>query len=249
MALTKVSIDMFAAGAASKTVSTSSSSDDGKIIQLNTSGEIPEALIPEMAPLRLDSLSADPANPAEGSSVLWISDGTGSGDDGDVMIKVSAGLTAASYTNAVDYSGFTINDSFRIRVIGGTDYVVLTEGVDATGSASTTSTTIAIGCSSGPSAGTVAETLVDAINGHFGSGGAYNHAFASANEGVNNGVPQITATLSGSTQITLTSDIAGTAGNAIQVANIVGDAATNGSLSGGVDTSTKTATLVDWSAV
>ena len=249
MALTKVATNMFAAGAASKTITSSTTGDDGKLIQLNASGEIPEALIPEMSPLRVDSLSADPDNPAEGSSVLWISDGTGSGDDGDVMIKISAGLVAATYTNAADMNGFTINDSFKITVIGGAEYTILTEGVDATGSASTTSTTIAMGCSSGPSAGTVAETLVDAINGFFGSGGTYNHAFASANSGVNTGVPQVTATLSGSTQITLSSDIAGTAGNAITVANVVGNAATNGSLSGGVDTSTKTATIVDWSAV
>ena len=248
MAITKVTTGMFAAGAVSKTASISSSSDDGKIVQLNSSGELPEAIIPEMSPLRLDSLSADPSNPAEGSAVLWVSDGTGSGDDGDVLIKVSAGLTAAVYTNAVNYSGFTINDSFTITV-GGVAYTVLTEGVDATGSASTTSTTIAMGCSSGPSAGTVAETIVDAINGKFGSGGAYNHAFASANTGVNTGGPGVTASLSGSTQVTLTADTPGAAGNSIAVANVVGNAATNGSLSGGADTSTKTATIVDWSGV
>ena len=238
MTTTKVTTGMFAAGAVSKTASTSSASNESQIVQLNASGELPEAIIPELSPLRLDSLSADPANPAEGSAVLWVSDGTATGSDGDVMIKISAGLTAASYTNAVNYSGFTINDSFT-----------MTEGVDATGSASTTSTTIAIGCSSGPSAGTVAETVVDAINGHYGSGGAYNHAFASANTGVNLGVPLVTATLSGSTQITLTFDTAGAIGNTTTVANVVGNAATNGSFSGGVDTSTKTATIVDWSAV
>lgn len=248
MTTTKVTTGMFAAGAVSKTASTSSASNESQIVQLNSSGELPEAIIPELSPLRLDSLSADPANPAEGSAVLWVSDGTATGSDGDVMIKISAGLTAASYTNAVNYSGFTINDSFTITVAG-TAYTVLTEGVDATGSASTTSTTIAIGCSSGPSAGTVAETVVDAINGHYGSGGAYNHAFASANTGVNLGVPLVTAALSGSTQITLTFDTAGAIGNTTTVANVVGNAATNGSFSGGVDTSTKTATIVDWSAV
>jgi len=248
MTTTKVTSGMFASGVASKSTLSSSPADDGKFLQLNTSGEIPEALIPEMSPLRLDSLSADPSNPVEGSAVLWISDGTGSGDDGDVMVKVSAGINAASYTNAVDYNGFTINDSFTITILG-TAFTILTEGVDATGSASTTSTTIAMGCSSGPSAGTVAETMVDAINGHFGSGGTYNHAFASANTGVNTGVPLVTATLSGSTQITLTSETLGAIGNSITVANVVGNAATNGSLTGGADTSTKTATLVDWSAV
>ena len=248
MAITKVTTGMFAAGSVDTTVLASNASDENKIVRLNSSGELPEAIVPQMSPLRLDALSVDPSDPAEGSAVIWISDGTGSGDDGDVMVKSSAGLASASYTNAVDYSGFTINDSFTIT-IGGSPYTVLTEGVDATGSASTTSTTIAIGCSSGPSAGTLAETVVDAINGHFGSGGTYNHAFASANTGVNNGVPAVTAALSGSTQITLTSDTVGAIGNTITVANVVGNAATNGSFSGGADTSTKTATLVDWSAV
>lgn len=245
---TKIDIKMMATSAlSSKTVGVATSADEGKLIQLNSSGEIPEALVPEMSPLRLDALSADPADPADGSSVLWMSDGTGSGDDGDLYLKSTAGTTTAVYTNAVDYNGFTINDSFTITVAG-TAYTVLTEGVDATGSASTTSTTIAMGCSSGPSAGTVAETMVDAINGHFGSGGTYNHAFASANTGVNTGVPLVTATLSGSTQITITSDTAGAVGNTIAVANVVGNAATNGSLSGGADASTKTIKIADWSA-
>ena len=248
MTITKVNTGMFAAGAVDISALASSPSDKDKIVRLNSAGQVPEAVIPEMSPLRLDALSVDPVNPAEGSAVIWISDGTGSGDDGDVMVKSSAGLATASYTNAVNYSGFTINDSYTIT-ISGTAYTVLTEGVDATGSVSTTATTIAIGCSSGPSAGTVAETLVDAINGFFGSGGAYNHAFASANTGVNTGVPGVTASLSGSTQITLTADVAGLPGNSIAVANVVGNAATDGNFTGGGATSTKTATLVDWSAV
>ena len=248
MAITKVTTGMFAAGSVDTAVLVSTSADENKIVRLNSSGELPEPIVPQMSPLRLDVLKVDPVDPAEGSAVIWVSDGTGSGDDGDGMVKSSAGLTAASYPNAGEYNGFTINDSYTIT-IGSTAYTILTEGVDATGSASTTATTIAIGCSSGPSGGTVAETIVDAINGKFGSGGAYNHAFASANSGVNTGVPGVTAVLSGSTQITLHADTAGAAGNSVAVANVVGNAATNGSLSGGVDTVTKTATLVDWSAV
>lgn len=245
---TKIDIKMMAASAlASKTTALSGSADEGKLIQLNSSGEIPEALVPEMSPLRLDALSEDPEDPANGSAVLWISDGTETGDDGDLYAKITAGLAYASYTNAVNYSGFTINDSFTITVAGAA-YTVLTEGVDATGSASTTATTIAIGCSSGPSAGTLAETAVDAINGHFGSGGTYNHAFASANTGVNTGVPLVTATLSGSTQITLTSDTVGAIGNTITVANVVGNAATDGSFSHGADASSKLFKIADWSS-
>jgi len=35
-------------------------------------------------------LSADPANPVEGEYVLWMSDGTGTGNDGDILIKRTA---------------------------------------------------------------------------------------------------------------------------------------------------------------
>jgi len=33
----------------------------------------------------------DPTDPAEGRWVIWMSDGTGAGDDGDLMIKLTAG--------------------------------------------------------------------------------------------------------------------------------------------------------------
>jgi hypothetical protein len=35
--------------------------------------------------------SANPADPSEGCHVIWQSDGTGAGDDGDIMIKITAG--------------------------------------------------------------------------------------------------------------------------------------------------------------
>ena len=47
--------------------------------------------------------SADPADPAEGSYTLWMSDGTGSGDDGDIMMKITAGGTTKTVT-IVDFS-------------------------------------------------------------------------------------------------------------------------------------------------
>lgn len=155
----------------------------------------------------------------------------------------SAAFTAATYADAVDFAGFTINDSFTINVpsdAGGTgvSFLVITEGVDATGSASASANRIAVGCSSGPSAGTLAETVVDAINGFYGSGGAYNHSFASANIGVFTAAG-VTATLSGSTKVSLTSTHLGTESNAIAVANVTGNAATNGSLSGAADGGTK----------
>jgi hypothetical protein len=47
--------------------------------------------------------SADPDDPEEGHAVLWMSDGTGSGDDGDILIKIKAGGSTKS-TTLVDFS-------------------------------------------------------------------------------------------------------------------------------------------------
>lgn len=47
--------------------------------------------------------SADPADPAEGQFILWQSDGTGAGDDGDIMIKITAGGVTKTGT-VVDFS-------------------------------------------------------------------------------------------------------------------------------------------------
>jgi hypothetical protein len=48
-------------------------------------------------------LSADPDDPFEGESVTWQSDGTGSGDDGDIMMKIRAGGVTKTVT-LVDFS-------------------------------------------------------------------------------------------------------------------------------------------------
>lgn len=50
-----------------------------------------------------NELSADPDDPAEGTYVTWMSDGTGSGDDGDIMIKITAGGVTKTAT-LVDFS-------------------------------------------------------------------------------------------------------------------------------------------------
>jgi hypothetical protein len=47
--------------------------------------------------------SADPAEPAEGYYIIWMSDGTGKGDDGDVMIASQAG-GATTYATLFDHS-------------------------------------------------------------------------------------------------------------------------------------------------
>lgn len=48
-------------------------------------------------------LSADPSDPTEGQFVIWMSDGVGSGDDGDIMLKITAGGTTKTIT-LVDFS-------------------------------------------------------------------------------------------------------------------------------------------------
>jgi hypothetical protein len=87
---TKIITDMLAS-LASKTTTVSVAGDEGKVMQLNSSGEVPEAYIPPMSPLRLGERAAAPEDPPEGEAVMWMSDGTGGGSDGDIMIKITAG--------------------------------------------------------------------------------------------------------------------------------------------------------------
>jgi len=54
--------------------------------------------------IRLVERSTDPADPAEGQAVIWMSDSTGSGDDGDIMLKITVGGVTKTGT-LVDYSG------------------------------------------------------------------------------------------------------------------------------------------------
>jgi hypothetical protein len=50
--------------------------------------------------------SSDPTEPSEGEAVIWMSDGTGKGDDGDVMIASQAGGTT-NYDTLFDHSAGT----------------------------------------------------------------------------------------------------------------------------------------------
>ena len=50
--------------------------------------------------------SSDPTQPSEGQTVIWMSDGTGKGDDGDVMIASTAGGTT-NYGTLFDHSAGT----------------------------------------------------------------------------------------------------------------------------------------------
>lgn len=50
-----------------------------------------EIVLTEFSPLMLAERSSDPDPPAEGKMILWMSDGTGFGDDGDLIIAATAG--------------------------------------------------------------------------------------------------------------------------------------------------------------
>jgi hypothetical protein len=56
--------------------------------------------------IRLLERTSDPAKPAEGNMVVWMSDGTGLGDDGDVIIASTAG-GVTNYAILFDHSGGT----------------------------------------------------------------------------------------------------------------------------------------------
>jgi hypothetical protein len=47
--------------------------------------------------IRVPVLSVDPldADVPAGEAIIWVSDGTGSGDDGDLMVKINDGSTVS----------------------------------------------------------------------------------------------------------------------------------------------------------
>jgi hypothetical protein len=55
------------------------------------------------AALTMQERNSDPSNPSEGDWVIWMSDGTGSGDDGDILFKITAGGVTKTGT-LVDFS-------------------------------------------------------------------------------------------------------------------------------------------------
>lgn len=65
--------------------------------------QTPDSRLDVKGGLTLRELSSDPGSPDEGASVLWMSDGTGTGDDGDIMVKITAGGITKTGT-LVDFS-------------------------------------------------------------------------------------------------------------------------------------------------
>jgi hypothetical protein len=78
--------------------------DSGGNVKVGVGGvSSPAGVLDINGEVMLREKSADPSNPAEGSFAMWMSDGTGSGDDGDIMLKITAGGTTKTVT-LVDFS-------------------------------------------------------------------------------------------------------------------------------------------------
>ncbi len=54
--------------------------------------------------LSFEALSADPSDPQANASVMWQADGTGTGSDGDIMMKITDSGGTTKTTTIVDYS-------------------------------------------------------------------------------------------------------------------------------------------------
>lgn len=71
---------------------------DGSITIDKIAATIAEIEDADVLRLGLTGLSADPADPDDGKAVLWLADGTGAGNAGDLMIKVTLGATTTTST-------------------------------------------------------------------------------------------------------------------------------------------------------
>ena len=65
----------------------------------------------------------EPSNPAEDTSIIWMSDGYGVGDEGDVMCKINVGgvvkyAAIVTFSTAAPTSGLTFTDD---EITFGTD--------------------------------------------------------------------------------------------------------------------------------
>ena len=67
---------------------------------LDVTGTVTAAKTAVEGEFEFGSLSADPDDPAEGKCVMWISDGTGSGNAGDLMIKLT--MSSTTYTKKIN---------------------------------------------------------------------------------------------------------------------------------------------------
>ena len=75
----------------------------GLVVNAPNNSTTPATALEVRGAITGQELSADPANPAEGKWVIWQSNGNGSGDDGDIMVKITAGGVTKTVT-LVDFS-------------------------------------------------------------------------------------------------------------------------------------------------
>jgi hypothetical protein len=78
---------------------------------------VPETALDVYGALTLQPVSADPAAPAAGGGVLWVSDGTGTGSAGDLLLRDAGGIINISAIAASGWDG----DITDIDLDGGTD--------------------------------------------------------------------------------------------------------------------------------
>jgi hypothetical protein len=52
----------------------------------------------------LKAKAKDPATPARGQAVIWLADGTGTGDDGDIMVMITDTSGTTKTATLVDFS-------------------------------------------------------------------------------------------------------------------------------------------------
>ena len=71
----------------------------------NIVANAPGATNASLSTLSLLEQSSDPANPSNGVGILWLSDGTDSGDAGDILVKV----TVAGETRSAILFNFSSN--------------------------------------------------------------------------------------------------------------------------------------------
>ena len=192
------------------------------------------------------------SNAIGGKSIIAGISVSGAGDKGTAANAAStsfklneAAYTAATKVDAIDLASTANTSTARVTftvptgALGVGTACTIQLCNDTNGSTSAGDAVIGIG-TNGASDGTIAETIVDAINGFNAGGGTYGHSRAhmgSGNTATGSGIPGVTASLgTGGTKVTLTAVAKGPIGNDIAIANAAGSIATAGNLAGGAVT-------------
>jgi hypothetical protein len=84
-------------------------------IGVNTTS--PDTRLDVNGAVTIRELSADPANPDEGATAIWQSDGTGSGSDGDVMAITTSGAVTVTYSLTPAFATMSVENNAGAEVI------------------------------------------------------------------------------------------------------------------------------------